>query len=595
MKKLFLLISLLSATCLGALSQPDLALLNAGNLLKNAGFENGKANWTASGGSFAIATGVTTRVYGNSGGSWDSSASGQTLGSTYTVSNSGGHSVQNGVGTCAVRCASGTCTHKLQVYFAGAAIAETTVTSSTTSFPRAVVNFVFPTSGDVTLRLISVNANEPTIYVDSCFLGRADAYNVFKSSVLTNALPYTPTFTGFGTPTNVEFYWARVGGHMRIHGKFVAGTTTATEARISLPDGYTSAGTALLPTLRMVGRGTYSSVGNFDNNVLIEPSVSYMTFGTQDATQSGLTKSNGNTLMSAGVTLSFFAEIPIEGWNAEADSVRADMTAQSWAGYHDNNCSFARTNAAYGDPAGDASCTFTERSNSNFGSVTSFQESGNNGAGIVFSTTQPGRYLACANTNIVMGAAAVGNVELVDGSNTRLKEGENFTNSSGHVIPMTLCGIYNASSIGSHTLKLRTKADSGSISLLANYASAVEWSVVKISENFPAPLVINSVTTPYEGVERVTRAKVSAAGAVSQESGDWINGSCAITSTSTFTCTLNSGIFSSAPVCTASIAEIGSVGFITTDSTSSTAVAKTYDTTAVATAGAFFIQCAGPR
>src|SRR5690606_7714105 len=45
---------------------------------------------------------------------------------------------------------------------------------------------------------------------------------------------------------------------------------------------------------------------------------------------------------------------------------RPELLPGSWSGYHGNDCSFARTNTAYGDPAADASCTFTERTNQNF-------------------------------------------------------------------------------------------------------------------------------------------------------------------------------------------------------------------------------------
>ncbi len=50
---------------------------------------------------------------------------------------------------------------------------------------------------------------------------------------------YTPTFTGFGTATAIEFWWKRVGDSIQIKGKFTAGTLTSTEARISLPSGLT--------------------------------------------------------------------------------------------------------------------------------------------------------------------------------------------------------------------------------------------------------------------------------------------------------------------------------------------------------------------
>lgn len=592
MKKFLLGLLLLPAIAFASLTQPDLALLNAANLLKNAGFENGKANWTASGGTFTISSGNTTRVYGNSGGSWDSSASGQTLGSTYTVINSGGLSSQNGVGTCAIRCASGTCTHKLQVYYAGAAIAEQTIQSSTVNFPRTLVNFVFPSSGDVTLRLISVAANEPQAYIDSCYLGRADGYNVFRSAALTNATPYTPTFTGFGTPTNIEFYWSRVGGHMVIKGKFTSGTSTATEARISLPSNYVSADTTLIPTIRSVGKGVYDVPGAFEPSVLIEPSVSYMTFGIQDVSNAGLSKLNGSGTVTSGATLSFFAEIPIQGWNADVDAVQADTTSQMWSGYHGQDCSWSTTSSSYVDPSDDGSCTFTESKNINFGAVTTF---GASKPGISFSARLGDTYFVCAapalqhNTSNTTAA-----VKLVDDTGTVIATQE-YADDTTEQTQAPVCGLWTPSTSGSHTLKLQMRTSAGTLTIISGADPVLHWTIFKASQSFPQPLIKNSVTTPSDDVQMLASAKVSAAGVVSQESGDWINGSCAITSTSTFTCTLNSGFFNGAPTCVASIAEIGSIGFITTDSTSSTVIAKTYDQTASPTAGPFFIQCMGRK
>jgi hypothetical protein len=130
--------------------------------------------------------------------------------------------------------------------------------------------------------------------------------------------PYTPTFTGLGTPTSVEFAHRRVGDTLEIRGKYTSGTSTATEARISLPAGLTSADTTKIPSLRMCGRGGRSATSSTffgGQSVLIEPSVTYMTFGGESSTTSPLTKQNGDTLMGTGNTAHIDARIPIQGWS----------------------------------------------------------------------------------------------------------------------------------------------------------------------------------------------------------------------------------------------------------------------------------------
>jgi len=125
---------------------------------------------------------------------------------------------------------------------------------------------------------------------------------------------YTPTFTGFGTATNVAFYHKRQGSDLLIRGRFTEGTTTATEARVSLPTGLTSS--SAITTLEIVGDAVVSTADTPSYHILIEPSVTYTTFGRQvTSTYAGLSKRSGNQMTSGGATYSYFARVPIQGWN----------------------------------------------------------------------------------------------------------------------------------------------------------------------------------------------------------------------------------------------------------------------------------------
>jgi hypothetical protein len=129
----------------------------------------------------------------------------------------------------------------------------------------------------------------------------------------TDWASYTPAFTGFGTPTAVEFEWRQVGANYEIRGKAILGTTTATEARISLPNSATSAASPIIPSIHKVG--VMGVAGSFAGQlgVLIEPSVTYMTFDSQGGGFNGLTKRNGNDLGSSGTGFDLFASVPITG------------------------------------------------------------------------------------------------------------------------------------------------------------------------------------------------------------------------------------------------------------------------------------------
>jgi hypothetical protein len=135
---------------------------------------------------------------------------------------------------------------------------------------------------------------------------------------------YTPTFQGFGTPTNVEMEWRQVGENVEIRGRFDVGTLSGVEARVGLPAGLSSAGTSLIPSLTVAGDGAtdYFSSLFYRVQVLMEPSVSYVTFSRQTSTSSTLTKINATELATAtGQTISLKASIPCAGLSATQEVV----------------------------------------------------------------------------------------------------------------------------------------------------------------------------------------------------------------------------------------------------------------------------------
>ena len=128
---------------------------------------------------------------------------------------------------------------------------------------------------------------------------------------------YTPTFQGFGTPSNIEFEWRQVGESVEIRGKFTAGVSTSVEARVGLPGGLTSAGTGIIPSLSLAGDAVRTSSGTtyFRSNILIEPSVSYVTFGSQTSTTGAITKAVAS-FVGSSEQISITASIPCSGLSA---------------------------------------------------------------------------------------------------------------------------------------------------------------------------------------------------------------------------------------------------------------------------------------
>jgi hypothetical protein len=139
--------------------------------------------------------------------------------------------------------------------------------------------------------------------------------------VVTAWQSYVPTFQGFGSPSAIEFEWRQVADSVEIRGKFVSGVSTSVEARVSLPNGYTSAGTSVIPSIAKAGEWTQNIAISGNGHILIEPSVGYITFGYETGTTPGLTKVPATTIIASGTSLSLTTCIPVSGLSATKNTV----------------------------------------------------------------------------------------------------------------------------------------------------------------------------------------------------------------------------------------------------------------------------------
>lgn len=119
---------------------------------------------------------------------------------------------------------------------------------------------------------------------------------------------FTPTLTGFGTATSVNFRAKIVGDKLKVNGVFTTGTGTATEARCSLPGSIVSSATKV-PTRQLAGLVIHANTGVFYSG-MIESGVSYTVFG-QSSSASLTTKCNGNDFQNTALTM-LDLEIPID-------------------------------------------------------------------------------------------------------------------------------------------------------------------------------------------------------------------------------------------------------------------------------------------
>lgn len=173
------------------------------------------------------------------------------------------------------------------------------------------------TSYRLCLHTATTAASALTVKFDSVSVGPGSPGTI--GSIVTDEVAWTPTFTGFGTVSAVTATSKRVGDRLAVRGVFTAGTTTATQARISIgfngADGNVTTAAAIPAAGQICGWWADNTV-NISGSILCTPSVAYVTLSLIDATHDGYTAQNGSTLISAAGKLAFGFEVPITGWGS---------------------------------------------------------------------------------------------------------------------------------------------------------------------------------------------------------------------------------------------------------------------------------------
>lgn len=144
-------------------------------------------------------------------------------------------------------------------------------------------------------------------------------WHILERKINESWIAYTPTYTGFGTTSSNDSYWRRVGDSIELSIKFTVGTSTATEARVSLPSGLTY-GVFGSGKFHLVGRATRDNTGSSfsrDFGLFAVNGNSYLTFSIIDSsgTASGEAAQNGSSISVSGDDFVIRThQIPITGW-----------------------------------------------------------------------------------------------------------------------------------------------------------------------------------------------------------------------------------------------------------------------------------------
>jgi hypothetical protein len=608
------------------------------NYIENSGWEpTGTNDWTASGGTYTRTTTAANLGSGLGAGGWNSSGAAQTLTSDAIAIYAGAYG-QNGVVSCKFQTPSGTATHKLQAYDGTNVLAEATITSATT-YPRTNVNFIFPSSGNIQARIVSVAADEPQIYIDDCFLGLAEGFNV--AQVSQASLIGKVTFVG---ATNCTRESTSVGAYANIafdndcdaatvsssSGEVLAPSTEIPGFRLNAVAGakYVITFGATMQVRDSAAAGTVymrlsdGTVSSADHGCSLEVSAGSVncplaiawtyeptTTGTVTIqAQAYVTSATGTGAILNAESTRQNISFSVMKFPSTAETAIAANQAPQWGLVKytgTTNCNWASSSAGFTVYGADADCT--NRSASGGASLP-----GTLIPAMTFGTLPAGTYKVTAFGAFVQTASTTSNprcnFQIWDGTSSGGNQRNGQTSTGNIAFQTTLSGVFTYTSPQSNlTFQVRSDREAGDGSCdVAVGVAGVDFSIMlePITQSLAAPILVGSVTSNSAGAERQERAVVvcSASSSITSQSGTWLtaignrsSGACALT--------IATGMFSARPTCTVQaegtsttniiypkVSGFSATGFTITgvEQASGTTAATTGDIT-------YNIHCQGPR
>lgn len=562
------------------------------NLLTNPGFENGIAGWTASGGATKTAN-ATAKGLGSAGYDWDSNSAAQTLLSA-SITIPASYYGSNGQAFCRFKTVSGTATHTITVNDGtNDIVTAATIESSTSAFVLSGVTFPFPLSGTIRIKITSVNANEPEVYIDECYLGRNA--QIAPVHQITNWVSYTPT----GTWTGVTYTgkWRRVGDTLQAKvGITMAGAPSGGGTLyVTIPSGLTidttkQAGSNGATTANVFGTGkTFNGASTVTNL-----SVSYGTTGANvavvyennSAAALGAVTTTTPFTYASGMTVDIEFMVPISGWISET-AYRPDATGVVWTSY---------TPTLKGGTNGS---TFTNQTTTGMyrcdGDTLQMQVytvfSGAPGTGTgSFIWTLPSGFTADTAKMPTTNLVSLGSAKFLD-SGTQFYVGT-VTYNSAQSGGLSVAPQGAASTEASATVPM-TVASSDTISFIANVPVTSDSPCSKVR----APLLVGSVTSNSSGAERIERATVALCSSspctITSQSGTWLS-SITRASAGNYTANFPAGMWITAPTCLCTTAG-GPYTCVPNSTTTTTSNIQVFNNTFTNADGEIRIMCMGPR
>lgn len=172
------------------------------------------------------------------------------------------------------------------------------------------------------LRFVLYNANATSgatnLIIDDITVGPE---KLQQGTPVTDWVAYTPTFSGFGTPTGVAFYSRRVGGNLEVRGRFTPSATSAVTAAVSLgfngASGNVTIDSTKITSGDVVGTAVHASSNTttFGWQVLATTGTT-LNFGQQTSSVNATSVAVASTSFGTLLT-ELFASVPIVGWSSQ--------------------------------------------------------------------------------------------------------------------------------------------------------------------------------------------------------------------------------------------------------------------------------------
>jgi len=455
------------------------------NILQNPGFE-GTGDWTASGGA-TTAINTTAVGTGSKGYDWDSNSASQTLSSdSVTIPN--GLKGKNGVVSCAIKTVSGTSTHTIQAYDGTNIIASTSITSDTGSFARTSLNFVFPTSGSAVLRLVSVASNEPEIYIDDCYMGLAEGFNIGSISQYGDWTTYgsASSWVGLGSPTSNYLEYRTAPQGMEIRFKVTSGTSTGVPLTLALPSSCTTASN--YASNEMAGPSVITTTTGRTWTPLVSASATTISFGDV-ATANAFTARNGSSLISSGEVAAGQFFVRCQGFSS--NTVYRPELSNVWGSTYwpDGTASFTTTSASYT-------------------AVTA--------ASMLGTAVRTGRAVACADTNAICieipsmpagsykveySGGIIGDsgtscaISAYDGTTDYEMSG---TNGGGTIIGHTVITYSSQQTDKEFTIRIKRTSGVNNCQVATSLALGHNITITPLDQQMPAPIIVDRESVVYQ-------------------------------------------------------------------------------------------------